>query len=529
MADPPSEFELAALQTADPPAPSDCELEALHPRPSDIPHQGTRRRRHEEPGESPPTRIFLLGCCLGLILVGGLSLALRHPASTGIDGAPTPLGAPPSPTSRAYHRISASLGENNFNATKKFSFVHISKCAGATFIRLLKDAPLNVCPRAEAGFEQSAWHQHHASECQDSDYKLVSLRSPRHHVYSLFTECKYDKWGRQVTKNTGFPRTNDTGVECRECDERDIDQWLGSFLPMGPNTEGYYRCYHPANYQSRALTSHSAGAHGVSNHQFEPDIDLAKRTYREFDWVALADFVHQSRCLLYYRLGPEAPASTIAYLDSTCRCLGARNAPNPNSVHVSHHALGHRAILRDLPPDILEKVKNLTEVDAQLYKLALGEFMAKIAWLESDLGRRVLCDDVLDRWEPELAYMNVSVTELYSVVSGIASGSAPDADSSGVDWMFDEDPVCNPIQTNSAQCTQVNNLGRTDTPLECARRMANFSYCGDLFLFSTAHPERGCQCCSLGDQNETATGIEEWAYSAAECTAQDAPSSHRRD
>ena len=175
----------------------------------------------------------------------------------------------------------------------------------------------------------------------------------------------------------------------------------------------------------------------------------------------------------------------------------------------------------------------LTEVDAQLYKLALGEFMAKIAWLESDaaLGRRVLCDDVLDRWEPELAYMNVSVTELYSVVSGIASGSASDADSSGVDWMFDEVPVCNPIQTTSAQCTQVNNLGRADTPLECARRMANFSYCGDLFLFSTAHPERGCQCCSLGAQNESATGNEqEWAmYSAAECTAQDAPSSHRRD
>ena len=44
--------------------------------------------------------------------------------------------------------------------------------------------------------------------------------------------------------------------------------------------------------------------------------------------------------------------------------------------------------------------------------------MTEMAWLESDdaLGRRVVCDDVLKKWEPELAYLDdgrLNVTQLY--------------------------------------------------------------------------------------------------------------------
>ena len=49
---------------------------------------------------------------------------------------------------------------------------------------------------------------------------------------------------------------------------------------------------------------------------------------------------------------------------------------------------------------------------------ALRNFMNEISWLESDdaLGRRVVCDNVLKKWEPELAYLDVgrfNVTKLY--------------------------------------------------------------------------------------------------------------------
>ena len=56
-----------------------------------------------------------------------------------------------------------------------------------------------------------------------------------------------------------------------------------------------------------------------------------------------------------------------------------------------------------------------------MYNVAIHEFMAEIAWLESDsaLRRRVLCHDVLNTLEPELSYIvgvdgqNLNVTQLY--------------------------------------------------------------------------------------------------------------------
>mmetsp|Transcript_29582 Transcript_29582/g.62843 ORF Transcript_29582/g.62843 Transcript_29582/m.62843 type:complete len:413 (-) Transcript_29582:1406-2644(-) len=310
-------------------------------------------------------------------------------------------------------KVSSAMNGSYFNPSANFSFVHISKGAGSTFIRLLKSAPLDVCPRSEAGREHSAWYQHQVA-CKDANYHMVSLRSPRHHVWSLFTQCKYGPWGKRVTNGTNFPNSGNE-VECEECDETDFDRWLESFLPMGPDKERYYNCYHPANYQSRALTSHHVNPHGVDNHQHRPNLTLAEETYRDFDFVASADFVHESRCLLYYRLGPDAPANTVSYLNTACNC---NNQSGVDDVHVSHHALGHRATLRDLPPRTLSKIENLTQIDTEIYITALKDFIARIAWLESKsaLGRRVLCDSILEKWEPELAYLNLSVTELYNGV-----------------------------------------------------------------------------------------------------------------
>jgi len=80
--------------------------------------------------------------------------------------------------------------------------------------------------------------------------------------------------------------------------------------------------------------------------------------------------------------------------------------------------MGKRSNLRDLPPSTLSKVANLTSADSVIYVNALKNFMDEVAWLESDdaLGRRVVCDNVLKKWEPELAYLDggyFNVTQLY--------------------------------------------------------------------------------------------------------------------
>lgn len=303
----------------------------------------------------------------------------------------------------------------NLDPADKFSFVHISKCAGSTWIRLFKKVlKLNICPEKEDGVEHSVSYQQQYT-CNDANYTLISLRSPRHHVWSQFTMCKYSRWGKRVTrKSTDFPRSGDE----YEDDEVDFDSWLSHFDSMGNETNNHYNCYHPANLLTRALTSPLDDVHDGRG-GFDPNITLAMKTYEDLDFVALVEFIHESQCMLYYRLGDEAPPAASSYLSKSCHCEKQHEEHVKNeSVHVQHHTMGKRSNLRDLPAPTLSKVATLTSADSFIYVNALKHFMDEMAWLESDdaLGRRIVCDDVLKMWEPELAYLDsgrFSVTQLY--------------------------------------------------------------------------------------------------------------------
>ena len=136
------------------------------------------------------------------------------------------------------------------------------------------------------------------------------------------------------------------------------------------------------------------------------------------DFVALTEFFHESQCIFYFRLGCNAPSNALSYLSDKCQCPEKEEY---NDIHVVYHKFGHWSSLRHLPQSILSKVEKLTVIDSVMYSIALHEFMAEIAWLESNsaLGRRVLCDDVLKRLEPELTYFvgrngqNINVMQLY--------------------------------------------------------------------------------------------------------------------
>jgi hypothetical protein len=93
-----------------------------------------------------------------------------------------------------------------------------------------------------------------------------------------------------------------------------------------------YGCYHPSNYQSRHLTAHRdfkrthhvleylAEDDNVTN--LEPGLQLAIKTLHTLDWVALADFYPESKCLLFYRLfniGKIQP-KILNYLETRCVC-----------------------------------------------------------------------------------------------------------------------------------------------------------------------------------------------------------------
>lgn len=260
---------------------------------------------------------------------------------------------------------------------------------------------------AETGIEYTVWYQ---KQIFPADVHLLSLRSPRHHIWSLFTECKYDEWGQSVTKGTSFPRSG----KSEEDDMYDFDKWLDHFANNGTDN---YGCYHPANYQSRALTAKLKGGldpHGVAKipvgQRKYPSFSRAISIYSDYDWVGLTEFFHESQCLLYYRLNG---ASIGNYIEKHCRC--PREGNNTSAITVTHHKYGHRQVLRTLPAHMLQKISTLSGVDVQVYRYALYQFLKEIVWLESPaaLNRTIVCISSLHRSEGELFYLGVNVSSLY--------------------------------------------------------------------------------------------------------------------
>ena len=176
---------------------------------------------------------------------------------------------------------------------KRFSFVHISKCGGSSFIQRLRQAFLYWFPYSDYGAEHSVFYQ---KQNFPADYSLVVLRSPRRHVWSLYSMCRYSDWGKTLIINSNFPNKGP--------DIPAIGKWLDAHLdghgkPV-TNTASQRRfvghCYEPSNYQARALTSEAMYPHRTADggDPAEPNITAAMQRYWEQDWVGLTEFFHES-------------------------------------------------------------------------------------------------------------------------------------------------------------------------------------------------------------------------------------------
>jgi hypothetical protein len=256
-------------------------------------------------------------------------------------------------------------------------------------------------------------------------------------------ECKHDYWGKRITNGTDFPRSGSSKAD----DEHDFQIWLNHFvntkysgrsLDSSLSETNDYNCYHPANYQSRALTSEKRKPHAIDFRHgkpvFEPNVADAIQTYWDHNWVAISEFYSESKCLLLYRMSKGdtrtlTDTMTQEYIDSKCTCRNENKVTSSSKkiedVKVLHHRGRRRSTLNDLPPDMLAKIEALTRVDSEVYIVALLQFLQEIAWLESEseLGRRVLCQPTLDKFEAELSYLGISITEEYNNAVKHISGS----------------------------------------------------------------------------------------------------------
>lgn len=84
------------------------------------------------------------------------------------------------------------------STANRMSFLHISKSGGSSWIQELKLVlPKNLLfPQANAGYESSVVYQNKENRFDHLSKHLTALRSPRHHMWSLWSECRFDEWGK---------------------------------------------------------------------------------------------------------------------------------------------------------------------------------------------------------------------------------------------------------------------------------------------------------------------------------------------
>lgn len=160
----------------------------------------------------------------------------------------------------------------------------------------------------------------------------------------------------------------------------DFEVWLDAFLVSKAPADPFYSlqrmdtpemgCYHPSNYQSRAMTVFHKNPHSPVGREsdpwtFEPNVSEAVSVYWKQSWVTLTDFYHESICLLFGRLesGTATKLKTVQhYINTRCHCSsGEKNQTLVADVHVTHHKEGHLCSMSVLSTRALAKVDRLTQ------------------------------------------------------------------------------------------------------------------------------------------------------------------------
>lgn len=237
------------------------------------------------------------------------------------------------------------------------SMVHIPKTAGNSFYDQYKDQV--TFARESPGADERSYS--YLKQHDGQKHKLISFfRDPRKHVYSMYLECKWDHWGKRVTRNTDFPRDPDEDEQSGYTPA--FDSWLKHFN-MFPTTTEMYNCYQPYNMQTRYFETEDREPHNYAD-----DVDgftyRGKSRINDLWFVGITEYYTASSCLFEYKMFGEIP--------DHCDCTHEQKKSPPNEKRVTHGVPRHPFHL--LTDNTVEMIDRLVYYDKLLYTFALKRF-----------------------------------------------------------------------------------------------------------------------------------------------------------
>ncbi|KAH8050433.1 hypothetical protein JL722_11403 [Aureococcus anophagefferens] len=239
---------------------------------------------------------------------------------------------------------------------------------------------------------EACWSTHMANRSAN-DVAVVFLRSPRLHVRSTFVHCRNH---RRRNAHKGSPTT----WEGLSNDERGFSRWLAHFVGDGAHAG-----------LPRRRTHRRVALRGVER----TDLATARGNLGDADVVGLAEFYHESVCLVLYAYAGELPEFCACGSTAPYRHAEVRH----NSAHAGANVSGTFA------PAAAAALDALTALDAALYVAALARFLADVREVEAAAGARILCPASVARARPLVAYIPGAARQLD------AAFEAPDAPKCG--------------------------------------------------------------------------------------------------
>lgn len=247
--------------------------------------------------------------------------------------------------------------------------------------------------------------------------RVVTLRSPRHHVASMFAHCR-DHWAaRQLMRPyTGHFLRTIGGKNASRVDglagwlrhHRSIDH--SQNRTMAQHAVASFRCFDPHDMQTRALTcdreceyaSHRGAvgsAQQALRHALSPGVSLG-----------VVELYRASFCALLFRV--------TGTLHPGCGCGRNASAPqNPIGLAREMHGLPETAValpVRSLPQHLLEDIDNLTARDRHVYAAAARRAVKGMREVEARSGTRIVCADEVEALEREVGSYLPEIGELVS-------------------------------------------------------------------------------------------------------------------
>lgn len=230
---------------------------------------------------------------------------------------------------------------------------HIPKTAGTSARKTL-----NELGSWNIGHTELCFHQI-ARSCETVGF----IRTPSHQVFSQFLECKYDTWGKQMTRTTNFPRNLS--------DADGFHWWLRHFESSTDN----FRCYHPFNMQTRSFLPNCTDTHRYND--ITPHLaKVAIRRMHDLDAVGITEHFKLSICVIMYII--------TGHLLGKCHCPSEWVA-----IHDAHNVPAH-SVYR-LNSSTMRMVHENTAYDHVLYVEAQQKFWKQVEMVEQKTQKSLEC------------------------------------------------------------------------------------------------------------------------------------------